>query len=178
MLIKLKFNQIKKNVASPNSGISHICANSMNSLNQLSLREFFRTQCARTYPAQLCILFSQTQNQCVPFKWVNAVAFNKGSSAARFDVVNVCMCCYLWRKGLRALLSDTGQEASHQPKHTDNCSPEHNHLLNTGLLRIAHWTQFMTAMYFRRDEAHEIRVLMYISLKLPWSRLQTMFHSS
>lgn len=23
---------------------------------------------------------------------------NKGSSAARLDVVNVCMCCYLWRK--------------------------------------------------------------------------------
>jgi len=50
--------------------------------------------CARAFPYSI-VYFVLTNPKtagklCVPFKGVSAVAFNKGSSATRFEVVNVC----------------------------------------------------------------------------------------
>lgn len=101
---------------------------------------------------------------CVPIQMSQCSCFQQRQHSSE---VWRCKCVYVLlsmakeaSEGPRALLSHTGQEASHQPKHTDNCSPEHNHLLNTGLLRIAHshrhWTEFMCAVCFGRDVSHEI----------------------
>lgn len=117
----------------------------------------------RPYPVWL---FSQAKNcigkWCVPIQMSQCSCFQQRQLSSE---VWRCKCVYVLlsmakeaSEGPRALLSRTGQEASHQPKHTDNCSPEHNHLLNTGLLRIAHShrhrTEFMCAVCFKRDVSH------------------------